>query len=97
MSLHVEVVYAEAELQHLVNVELAEGATIADAVAKAMDCAEFKGLNVTGLRVGIFGKLADPATPVADGDRVEIYRPLKIDPMQARRRRAVAKAKKTSR
>jgi putative ubiquitin-RnfH superfamily antitoxin RatB of RatAB toxin-antitoxin module len=96
MSLRVEVVYAEAELQRLVSVELAPGATVTDAIAAAMDLPEFDGLIVSGLRLGIFGKFVEPKTPVTDGDRVEIYRPLKIDPMQARRRRALAKAKKTS-
>jgi putative ubiquitin-RnfH superfamily antitoxin RatB of RatAB toxin-antitoxin module len=94
MSVRVEVVYAEAELQRLVNVDLMPGATVGDAVAAAMGHPEFNGLSVAGLRLGVFGKLADANTPVADGDRVEIYRPLKIDPMQARRRRALAKAKK---
>jgi putative ubiquitin-RnfH superfamily antitoxin RatB of RatAB toxin-antitoxin module len=91
------VVYADAELQRRVSVELAPGATVADAVAAALGRPEFKDLNVAGLRLGIFGRLVEPAAPVADGDRVELYRPLKVEPMQARRRRALAKAKKTTR
>ena len=39
-------------------------------------------------RIGIFGKVVDPGTRLADGDRVEIYRPLALDPKEARRRRA---------
>jgi putative ubiquitin-RnfH superfamily antitoxin RatB of RatAB toxin-antitoxin module len=97
VSLRVQVVYAEADRQRLVSVELAAGATVAEAVVAAMARPEFSDLSVTGLRLGIFGRLTDPETLVADGDRVEIYRPLKIDPMQSRRRRALAKAKKTTR
>jgi putative ubiquitin-RnfH superfamily antitoxin RatB of RatAB toxin-antitoxin module len=94
VSLRVQVVYAEANRRRLVSVELTAGATVADAVAAAIARPEFGDLNVAGLRLGIFGKLADPEAPVADGDRVEIYRPLTIDPMQARRRRTLTKAKK---
>ena len=97
MSLRVQVVYAEANRQRLVSVELAVGATIAEAVVAAMAAPEFSDLNIADLRLGIFGKLSEAETPVSDGDRVEIYRPLKIDPMQARRRRALAKAKKAKR
>ena len=38
--------------------------------------------------VGIFGRRVPPATRLADGDRVEIYRPLALDPKEQRRRRA---------
>jgi uncharacterized protein len=38
--------------------------------------------------VGIFGRVCDPGQLLADGDRVEIYRPLAADPKSARRARA---------
>jgi putative ubiquitin-RnfH superfamily antitoxin RatB of RatAB toxin-antitoxin module len=90
----VEVVYAGAEAQHIAAVDLDQGATVADAITAARGTGEFAGLDIAGLRVGIFGRLADPATPLRDGDRVEIYRPLKVDPMQARHRRALNKGRK---
>jgi hypothetical protein len=38
--------------------------------------------------VGIFGRLVGLGEPLADGDRVEIYRPLTDDPKRSRRERA---------
>lgn len=38
--------------------------------------------------IGIFGRRCDRSTPLAEGDRVEIYRALILDPKQQRRRRA---------
>jgi putative ubiquitin-RnfH superfamily antitoxin RatB of RatAB toxin-antitoxin module len=90
----VEVVYAGAQAQYLAVVDLDQGATVADAIAAARGTGEFAELDITGLRMGIFGRLADLATPLRDGDRVEIYRPLKVDPMQARHRRALNKGRK---
>jgi putative ubiquitin-RnfH superfamily antitoxin RatB of RatAB toxin-antitoxin module len=59
---------------------LPAGSTVADALASA-------GRAVPG-RVGIFGRLASPETVLAEGDRIEIYRPLLQDPKDARRQRA---------
>ena len=49
---------------------------------------DFPDIELTRNRVGIFSKLAQLDTPLRDGDRVEIYRPLQVDPKEARRRRA---------
>ena len=38
--------------------------------------------------IGIFGEPVTPETRLADGDRVEVYRPLEVDPKEARRQRA---------
>jgi uncharacterized protein len=90
----IEVVYAGTEAQYIAAVDLGQGATVADAIAAARGTREFAELDIAGLRVGIFGRFADPSTPLQDGDRVEVYRPLKVDPMQARRRRALNKGRK---
>ena len=59
---------------------LPAGSCVADALAAAgLACAE---------KVGIFGRVVRLDAPLADGDRVEIYRPLMLDPKEARRRRA---------
>ena len=81
----VEVVYALAAVADAVTLSLPAGSTAAEAVAAS-------GLPQFG-KIGIFGKLVEPGTRLADGDRVEIYRPLALDPKEARRRRA----KKTAR
>ena len=64
-------------------VRLPAGATLRDAVLAA-------GFSMEGMKAGIFGALAGPGTALNDGDRVELYRPLAIDPKEARRRRAAA-------
>ena len=80
MALKVEVVYALPRREKIVSVVVPEGASVRDALAKA-------GFD-DARPVGIFGEPATPETRLADGDRVELYRPLKIDPKEARRRRA---------
>jgi putative ubiquitin-RnfH superfamily antitoxin RatB of RatAB toxin-antitoxin module len=82
----VEVVLALPERTLLRRLALAEGATVADAIAAA-DLGGDEAL-VDSRRLGIFGKRVPPEQPLRDGDRVEIYRPLLLDPKEARRRRA---------
>jgi putative ubiquitin-RnfH superfamily antitoxin RatB of RatAB toxin-antitoxin module len=76
----VEVIYALPDGARCVTIELPAGARVGDALAAS-------GLE-TKNPVGIFGKRVPLEHPLADGDRVEIYRPLAIDPKEARRRRA---------
>ncbi|MDQ5848871.1 MAG: RnfH family protein [Pseudomonadota bacterium] len=79
--MEVEVVYASPASQQVVKVHLKPGATVRDAVVASR-------LDVKNYKLGIFGRTVPPDTKLADGDRVEIYRPLLIDPKEARRRRA---------
>jgi putative ubiquitin-RnfH superfamily antitoxin RatB of RatAB toxin-antitoxin module len=81
--MEVEVVYALAASQQVVKVELKPGATVWDAVIAS------GFVTRQDQKFGIFGKTVLPETRVAQGDRVEIYRPLLIDPKEARRRRAL--------
>jgi uncharacterized protein len=82
-GLKVEVVYALPGGEEAVTLQLPAGATADDAVRAS-------GLldKISPGKIGIHGKVVRPETPLADGDRVEIYRPLLIDPKEARRRRA---------
>ena len=82
----VEVVHARPEGARVVRLELPAGATLRDAIAAS-------GLAIENQAVGIFGKRAALDTPLKPGDRVELYRPLAIDPKEARRRRALRKKK----
>lgn len=85
--MRIEVVYAQPRQAQAVRLELPAGATLRDAIAAS-------GFALKGKdhAFGIFGKRAPLDRPLADGDRVEIYRPLAMDPKEARRRRAVRKA-----
>ena len=68
------------------SLKLERGATVADALRLSGIGERFDNLDLS--RIGVFGRVVDPATPLRDGDRVEIYRALRIDPKEARRRRA---------
>lgn len=92
-TLRIEVVYALPERCFGARVELPDGATVAAALdAAAMD-EQVPGLVVDPARLAVFGRAVTPETPLHDGDRVEILRPLLADPKQARRKRAETAAK----
>jgi putative ubiquitin-RnfH superfamily antitoxin RatB of RatAB toxin-antitoxin module len=84
--IRVEVVQARRDGVRTIKVELAAGALVRDAL-------QASGLNLDTSAVGIFGKRVAPDARLADGDRVEIYRPLLLDPKERRRQRARKKLK----
>ena len=87
MTIRVEVVYALANAQTVIELELEEGARVADALAACRLPVQM-GEALSLRHVGIWGKRATPETELRDRDRVEIYRELVADPKQARRKRA---------
>ena len=86
----VEVVYAERGRQFLSSVTLPAGSTLQDAIDRT-GIARWAA-DIAQCKVGVFGKLRRRDAPVRHGDRVEIYRPLVIDPKDARRTRAGRKS-----
>jgi len=78
----------------LVKFQVMPGTTLRDVLELAAARPEFAGIEVRGAAVGIFGRIALPDRPIEDGDRVEIYRPLALDPKTARRVRAQEARKK---
>ena len=86
--MQVEVVFALAEKQVLLSVEVSTGATVGDAIDRSGLAREFPDYDIRALQAGIWGKPADFDHPVRDGDRVELYRPLAMDPRDARRLKA---------
>ncbi len=57
---------------------------------------EFPEIDLARNAVGVFGERVALDSPLRDGDRVEIYRPLALDPKQARRRRALRRPRRPS-
>lgn len=88
----VEVVFALPERQTLRRVQLPAGSTVEDALAASGLAEEFR--NAGSGRVGIYGKAVPAGTVLRDGDRLEIYRPLRADPKDLRRVRAARKRAK---
>jgi len=85
--MRVLVAYAAPGNELVVAVDVAEGATVADALRIA-DVAQLIGMIPDDAGLAIFGQRVDGSTPLRDGDRVEITRPLVCDPKVARRARA---------
>jgi len=86
--MRVEVVHALPGAQHVAVVELDETANVGDAIARCGFVERF-GLLLDDDHVGVWNRRVTLATPVREGDRIEIYRDLIADPKQARRQRAV--------
>ncbi len=68
-------------------VVLAPGATVLQALQACGLQATFTDIDLGGALVGVWGRKAALQQVLRDGDRVEIYRPLKVDPKLARRER----------
>lgn len=81
----VEVAYALPERQRVVRLPLRQGMTALDAVRAAALERDFPELDRGTLALGIYGRRVEATHALRDGDRVEIYRPLKFDPRDARR------------
>ena len=84
----IEVAYAGLNSQIIVSVEVLQGSTIQAAIEHSGILAIFPDINLVKQKVGIFSQLKNLSDLVSAGDRIEIYRPLKIDPKEARRLRA---------
>lgn len=84
------VVYALPERQWQWQVTLTEADTVADALAQARAQAGEVAVPWES-QVGIFGALCDRNAVPREGDRIEIYRPLKADPKESRRERVKAR------
>ena len=87
--INVEVVFGTLESQRLVSVSMPSGSTVADALEMSKIGAAFPDADITGLPTGIWGRPVDRDQTLADGDRVEVYRELEIDPKESRRLRAL--------
>lgn len=85
--INVEVVYASPERQTVVAVQVPSGTTALGAVQLSGILQQLPEPDAP-LDLGVFGNAVAHDHAVGEGDRVEIYRPLQVDPMERRRRRA---------
>jgi putative ubiquitin-RnfH superfamily antitoxin RatB of RatAB toxin-antitoxin module len=93
--LHIEVVFCpQPGHTDTVQLHLPEGATLHDAVAASGVCVRHT-LLPGAFQAGIWGRLQAPDTKLRDRDRVELYRPLQVDPKEARRLRYKQRAKRS--
>lgn len=89
-KLKVEVAYAKKDTQCVVKVIVEKGATVQDVINESKVLVLYPEIDFNVLKVGIFGKIKTLTDLVKAGDRIEIYRPLVMDPKEARRKRAVS-------
>jgi uncharacterized protein len=90
----VDVVYSAAARQiDGVAIEMPAASTVRD-VLVASGLLERHGLGIDAVRCGVWGRRCDLASALRDGDRVEIYRGLTVDPKEARRLRYKGQPKK---
>lgn len=82
----VGVAYATAKRQAWLTAELSEEATVKDAIERSGILKQFPDLDLATHKVGIFGKITTLDARVVDGDRVEIYNPLTVDPKTVKRK-----------
>lgn len=90
MTISVEVAYAKPEQQKIIKLDVEAGCSALLAAQRSGITKVFPEIDLEAVKMGIFGKaIAKPEThELRDGDRVEIYRPLLIDPKELRKARA---------
>jgi len=88
MTMRVSVAVAWRDRQVVVELDLRDGSTVADAVAAARLHPELAREDLSGMQAGIWSRPCGVDRVLRDGDRVELYRPLIADPKAMRRARA---------
>jgi putative ubiquitin-RnfH superfamily antitoxin RatB of RatAB toxin-antitoxin module len=89
----IEVAYATPDRQDLVTLEVPAGTTMAGAIEICRRESLLPQAVLASPDLGVFGRREPADRVLQPGDRVEIYRPLAVDPKEARRRRAQSRGK----
>jgi putative ubiquitin-RnfH superfamily antitoxin RatB of RatAB toxin-antitoxin module len=87
-KINVEVAYADISRQRIIKLLVEEGCTIELAIDRSGILLEFPDIDLMKQKVGIFSKQKKLTDIVTEGDRIEIYRSLMLDPKEARKKRA---------
>ncbi len=90
-KISVEVVYALPEHQYIIIVAVILGSTIEQAIMASGLPQIRHDIDLKSNKIGIYGRPARLDDLVHEGDRIEIYRPLIVDPKELRRQRATGK------
>lgn len=84
-AISISVVYALADLQEVVALTMPQGSTVAEAVELSGLTRKFPEIARHPLNCAIYSRVVEPTQTLRTGDRVEILRPLLIDPKEHRR------------
>jgi uncharacterized protein len=90
--LAVSVVLALPERQFVVRLSVPSGTTVAEAVARSALLEKLPGIDrAVQLSCAIYGRVVSPAHHVVQGDRIDVLRPLRMDPKERRRSQAAGR------
>ncbi len=89
-NIQVEIIFATADEQLLSVLTVPANSTIGDVIAMSALAEHFPEHDLGAMRVGVWVHPEDRSQAVRDVDRIEIYRPLEIDQLEARRQLAAA-------
>lgn len=78
--MQVSVAYTEPSQQIWLSLDVPESSTVLQAIERSGILARCPSLDLKKNKIGIFGKITKLTAPLGDGDRVEIYRPITVDP-----------------
>lgn len=87
----VEAVYATTDYQHLWQGKIPVGSSARQVLLQSDLPEKFPQTDFYAAPIGIFGKKVNDDYILSNWDRIEVYRPLLIDPKENRRRRAKQK------
>lgn len=86
--IHIIVCYATPEKKAQIQLSVEESCTVEMAIKRSKIMEQFSEIKMATIAVGIFGQRVKLSSNLHDGDRIEIYRPLLIDPKDLRRIKA---------
>ena len=84
--MHVGVAYADKFKQTWLKLDVPDGSSAQDAILRSGLLGQFPEIDLARNQIGIFGRIVPLDTKLADGNRVEIYRPIIADPETVERR-----------
>ncbi|WP_233144623.1 RnfH family protein [Methyloprofundus sedimenti] len=91
--MNIEVAYARSDKQLIIPLQVTESCTVEQAIELSGIIGQFPEIDLAVNKVGIFSQVCLLSARLQENDRVEIYRSLVIDPMEARRQRAAKQSR----
>jgi len=85
--MNIGIAYANPRDQVWMRIEVPDGSTVQQAIERSGVLARFPEIDLNKQKVGIYGRIVKLGTPLKDGDRVEIYRAIIVDPKTVKKRK----------
>ena len=87
--MNIEVAYAKSDEQLILTIQVPDPCTVEQAIEQSGILKHYPDIDLTKNKVGIFSQICTLNKCLQENDRVEIYRSLAVNPMEARRQRAI--------